>query len=302
MQIRREFPTVPFTARQARALGWRSDELTTAVRERRLVRPFTGVYLRADARLDQLTRAQAAALVISPHAVLCDRTAAWIFGVDVFRYAELDVVPPLETCVLRGHRATDRPECSGGARDLRPSDWVLIGGVRVTTPLRTALDLGCKLSRRDALAAMDALMRAHGFTVADLLRELPRYFRRRGVIQLRQLVPLVDALAESPGESWTRLEIVDRGLPTPVLQHWVKVDGIPTYRLDLSYPHARIAIEYDGEEFHSTPEDRERDRVRRQWLRDNGWRVIVVDRHSFTAEAADGWIRELCGHLGRLAA
>ena len=102
-------------------------------------------------------------------------------------------------------------------------------------------------------------MREHGFTVADLLRELRRYVRRRGVIQLRQLVPLVDGRAESSGESWTRIEIVDRGLPTPVPQHWVHVDGVPTYRLDLAYPHARVAIEYDGQEFHTSPADRERD-------------------------------------------
>ena len=302
MQRRTEFPRVPFTAGQARKWGWRQDELTAAVQERRLVRPLMGVYLRADVELDELSRTQAAALVISPHAVVCDRTAAWVHGVDVFRYAEIDVTPPLETYVLRGHRATERPECGGGTRDLQPRDWVVIGGIRVTTPIRTALDLGCKLSRREAIAAMDALMRTHGFTVADLVRELPRYFRRRGVLQLRQLVPLVDGLAESSGESWTRLEIADHGLPIPVAQHWVTVDGVPTYRLDLAYPHARIAIEYDGEQLHSRPEDRARDSLRRQWLRDHGWRVIVVDKTSFTDEAAAAWIGELRGYLGLVAA
>jgi len=302
MQRPREFPIVPFTARQARFLGWRNDDLTAAVRERRLIRLLKGVYLRDDVELDQLTRAQAAALVISPHSVVCDRTAAWVLGVDVLRYRELDVMPPLETFVMRGHRATNRPECDGGSRDLQPRDWVLIGGIRVTTPIRTALDLGCTLSRREAMAAMDALMRAHGFTVADLAHELPRYFRRRGVVQLRQLVPLVDGLAESSGESWTRLEIGDHGLPTPTPQHWVMVDGIPTYRLDLAYPHARIAIEYDGQEFHSDAESRSRDARRRTWLREHGWIVIVVDKFSFTDEAVAMWIGDLRGHLGLNAA
>jgi hypothetical protein len=300
MQIRTEFPDEPFTWRQAAARGMPRHRLQTALENREVRRLLTGVYLRADRPLTTLVRAQAAALVISPHAVVCDRTAAWVHGVDAFRYAELDVDPPLETYVLRGHRATNRPECNGGTRDLRPSDWTIIGGVRVTTPIRTALDLGCKLTRREAIAVMDALMREHGFTVADLLRELPRYARRRGVIQLRQLVPLVDGLAESSGESWTRIEIDNRGLPTPVLQHWVNVDGIPTYRLDLAYPHARVAIEYDGQEFHTSPEDRRRDALRRQWLRDHGWTVIVLDKHSFTAEAVDVWIRDLRRALGLL--
>ena len=185
--------------------------------------------------------------------MLCDRTAAWVLGVDCFRYAELDCIPPLESCVLRGHEPTERREVVGRTRDLREDDIIEIGGVRVTTPLRTAADLLCLLPRREALAAADALMRLHGFTVAELRRLLVRYYRRRGVVQARSLAPLVDGRAESSGESWARLEINDHGLPVPTPQHWVLVDGVPTYRLDLAYPRARIAIEYDGEAHHSAP-------------------------------------------------
>ena len=37
-----------------------------------------------------------------------------------------------------------------------------VGGLRVTTPLRTALDLGCLLRRREAKASLDAFCRLHG--------------------------------------------------------------------------------------------------------------------------------------------
>ncbi|GAA2139558.1 DUF559 domain-containing protein [Nocardioides koreensis] len=298
MLVSTEFPSTPFTWAQVAKLGVRRWKLDAAVRQRVLIRLFTSVYVRADVELTPLLRAQAALLVISTHSVLCDRSAAWLHGIDVHPFRERDVVPRLESYVLRGHDPTDRPECAGGTRDLVATDWMTLGGVRVTTPLRTAMDLGCKLSRREALAAMDALVRVHGFTLADMLKLLPRYFRRRGVIQLRELIPLVDGASESPGESWTRLEILDRGLPPPKLQHWVYVDGVPTYRLDLAYPHARVAIEYDGEEFHSSSADREADRLRRKWLRDHGWTVIVVTKHDFTAAATDRWIREIREALG----
>ncbi len=147
-----------------------------------------GVYVEAGIEDTPLLRAQAAKLVISPHSVLCDRTAAWVLGCDAHEYRELDVIAPIESYVLRGHDPTDRPECAGGTRDLHPVDWFVMDGVRVTTPVRTAMDLGCKLNRRTALAAMDALMRAYGFTVDDMMRMLPRYFRRRGVRRLRRLV------------------------------------------------------------------------------------------------------------------
>lgn len=287
------FPETPFTWQMAGRQGISRHRLDQAVQNREIYRLLFGVHLRADVEQTPLVRAQAAALVVRAGSVMCDRMAAWILGVECFEFHELDGTPPIDSYVLRGSRATERPECSGGTRDLLPEDWFEIEGVRVTMPVRTAMDLGCKLSRRRAIAAMDALMRIHGFSRDDMRRVLPRYFRRRGVIQLRQLVPLVDGRAESSGESWTRLEICDRGLPPPEPQYWVHVDGVPTYRLDLAYPRARVAIEYDGEEYHSGDRNKARDDERRAWLRDHGWTVIVVDKHSFTEEAIIAWTGEL---------
>ena len=82
-------------------------------------------------------------------------------------------------------------------------------------------------------------------------------------------------------------------LPPPTLQHWIHIAGVPTYRLDLAYPRARVAVEYDGEEFHSTPEDRAADEQRRAWLRAHGWTVIVLTKDSFTEEAVIAWIGEV---------
>lgn len=288
-----EFPDQPFTCSDAKRLGISRYRLDAALANREVRRVLTGVFVRADVPDTNGLRARAAALVISPYAVACDRTAAWLHGIDVMDYRELEILPPLETYVLRGHRRTSRPECRGGSRDLRPEDICVVGGVRATTPLRTALDLGCTLSRRRALAALDAFMRFHGITLADMRRLLPRYFRRRGVVQLRQLVPIADGRAESSGESWTRLEILDACLPPPELQYWVLVGGRPTYRLDLAYPRARVAVEYDGREFHEGDAQREADEKRRQWLRDHGWTVIVVDKDSFTPEALAAWLGEL---------
>jgi hypothetical protein len=277
----------------ARAQGISRSRIVSGVRQRLLVRLFRGVYVRADVELSMEDRARAAALVISAHALVCDRTAAWIWGVDCFQYRELDVVPPLELRTLRGHRASARSNIRGGQRDLLTVDWVLVAGIRVTTPLRTALDLGCSLGRRDALAAMDALARAHGFTSQDLVRALPRYRRRRGVVQLRELAQVVDPRAESPRESWVRLEIHDHGLPRPEVNWWVVVDGVPRYRIDLAYPRAKLAIEYNGEENHTSLEDRQADAARREWLERHGWIVIVLDKNSFTEAAIAEWIGQI---------
>ncbi len=286
-------PRTPFTAKEARARGISRWLLRSALADGRLTRVFRGVYVPEGLELTPQVRAQCLALVVGPGAVVRDRTAAWLWGVDVFEFAELDGVPDIEISALRGGNAAERNGVAGGTRDLRPDDWVELCGVRVTTPLRTAMDLGCILGRRSALAAMDALARIGGFTVVDLERALPRYRRRRGVIQLRQLVPLVDGRAESMSESWTRLEIIDHGLPAPVPNFWVIHEGVKLFRLDLAYPRAKICVEYDGEEFHSSPEQRAYDEQRRTWLRQHGWFVIVLTKVSFTDAAIQEWIRLL---------
>jgi Protein of unknown function (DUF559) len=295
--MRPPFPDLPFTTSQAGALGIRRKQLRNAVDQGEVRRVFTGVYVRAELPDSTELRARAAGLVMNGHSVLCDRTAAWIHGISVLRYAELDVIPPLETYVLRGHDPTDRHNCHGGTRDLRPEDWQVSGGIRVTTPMRTALDLACKLRRREAMAALDAFAREHEVTVAQLTRLLLRYFRRRGVVQARELVPLTDGRIESARESWVNLEIHDHGLPAPQPQYWVLVDGVPTYRVDFAYPHAKVIVEYDGVEFHSRPEKKAADEKRREWLRRNGWRVIVVTKENFDDAPTPSWIRELRGYL-----
>src|SRR5680860_489455 len=293
MMLPPELPTTPFTWPQMRKRGLTRNRLDEFVANGHVRRVLTGVYLRTEVPDSQQVRARAASLVVSSFAVVCDRTAAWMLGVDTFEYRELEILPKLETYVLRGHSPTNRPECAGGRRDLAAGDITVIEGVAVTTPVRTALDLGCKMSRRDALAALDGFMRMYGITREEFEAELPRYFRRRGVLQLRQLVPIADPRAESSGESWTRLAVLDAGLPAPEPQYWVCVGDRQVFRLDLAYPLSRVVVEYDGREFHDSPEQREHDRKRREWLKARGWSVIVVNKDSFSPEALSAWLNEL---------
>lgn len=238
-------------------------------------------------------RCAAANLVLPPHAVAVDRTAAWLWGIDAYSLDELAVVPDLDVFVLRGNTRVRRPQTAGGERDLRPEDRTVLHGIRVTTPLRTSLDLACSLSPYQAMAVLDGFAGTHGVTSDELRRLLPRYRRRRGVVQARLLVPLTDGRVESTGESWTKLAIVNAGLPLPVPQFWVVHDGRELFRLDLAYPGLKICVEYDGQEFHSSEEQRENDQRRRRWLREHGWIVIVVTRESFAGDALFAWLREL---------
>lgn len=297
MMLPPRVPDRPFTWSQAEAAGLSRERLTDLVANGQVRRVLQGVYQPAALPDTLANRCQAAALVMKPFGVLCDRTAAWLHGVDTLAYHELEILPPLEAFVLRDNTRTRRLGCQGGERDLAPQDLCSLGGIRATTPLRTALDLGCRLAQRNALAGLDGFMRVCGVTHQELLRELPRYRRRRGVVQLRRLIPLATPLAESPGESWTRMAIIEAGLPAPQPQYWVRVGGEPRYRLDMAYPKSKVLVEYDGHEYHDAPEKRQADERRRDWLRQRGWIIIVVRSDSFTPEALQMWTNQLAGAL-----
>ena len=257
-----------------------------------------GVYAPATSPSTLTERATAIASASAPGNVAVDRTAAWLHGIDTHSWAESQTEPPLEFCAPPGSIRIERADIRGRHRTLHPSDVMLLHGVAVTTPVRTALDLGCVLRRREALAALDAFARLHDVTAADLRLNLDRYRGRRGVVQLRELIDYMDPRAESPRESWLRLAIIDASMPIPEPQVWVAIDGEPTYRVDLAYRLARVAVEYDGAEFHTTVEQRVRDERRRRDLRRLGWKVIVVREGDFQADRIDLWLGQLREALG----
>jgi hypothetical protein len=294
MLKKQPWPEGPFTRADLRALDVSEAALKRALRRSEIRPVVRGVFVVGGSPYTLELRARAVAKVVRPHHVVTDRTAAWLHGIDAHVHAEHDVTPPIETCALRGHEPTQISGVAGRTRDLQPDDVMLVHGVLVTTPLRTALDLGCCLRRREAYAVLNAFARRFGLTGPDYEQRLARYRRRRGVVQLRELVALVDPRLESERESWVLLAINDAGIPLPEPQHWIEIDCVPTYRLDFAYERLRVCVEYDGIDAHERMEEqRKADRSRRKWLRDNGWTVIVVRRGDFRAAALERWLAEL---------
>jgi hypothetical protein len=288
------WPDAPFTLADIEALGIGQRALRDAVGEGRVRRVLRGVYVRSDLPDTVDLRAAAAGRALKPHCVVTDRTAAWIHGVDVFVHSEHEVLPAVESCAIRWNARPRRDGVDGRTRDLQARDVMTISGVRVTTPLRTALDLGCNLHRRDGFAALCLLMQRHSLTEETLGREALRFRRRRGVVQLRQLIPWADPRVESAREAWTLLAIRDAGLPSPEPQFWIEDDGVLVFRLDFAYPLHKVAIEYDGRDWHLLTEEQKRhDAERRAWLGSQGWTVIVVRNGDFTGAALDRWLGEL---------
>jgi len=93
------------------------------------------------------------------------------------------------------------------------------------------------------------------------------------------MASLCDPLAESCGESWTRLRMLDAGFPRPVAQTPLGYEGRAESRVDLGYPGLRVGVEHDGLAFHSSAVDLRLDAARRTRIRDeHGWTLLVVGR------------------------
>lgn len=264
----------PFTLEQARAWGLSRHAVRQLESEGLLRRVLRGVYAASQCEDSVRTRAMAFHLLLPDNALLCDQTAGWLHGMPVLKRGSHVQPPAVDVChVVDSH--VRRPGIAGKRRfTLLTSDIEVVHGLRVTTPLRTALDLGRRLWKYDAIAAIDAAL-AMGVDHEQLLEEVARFKGQRGVVQLRALAPLGDRRSESPGESALRLRWYETGLPKPepqyeITNHW----GEAIYRLDVPLPELRFAAEYDGEEHHSETEDVEHDASRRKDLADRfGWDV-----------------------------
>lgn len=162
-----------------------------------------------------------------------------------------------------------RPGVRVGRWRLLPEEITIVDGCRVTTPLRTAWDIARRESRTDAVVAIDSLARNAGLALDALADMASRLRKVRGAALVRAAVTLADPRAESPMETRMRLVLTDAGLPSPVSQYELVVDGRVVARFDLAYPDARLAIEYDGAA-HDDTLDRRRD-VRTGAL---GWQTI----------------------------
>jgi hypothetical protein len=157
------------------------------------------------------------------------------------------------------------------ADDLLAEDVMTLGGLRVTTPLRTAADLARFSPRPDALVSTDAFLHNKLITLERFEKSLVRWRGRRGIRQAYEMATLADGRSESGGESRLRLRVIDMGLPRPQLQIPVyDLFGKIRFRLDLGWEHWMLALEYDGEEFHG-PEQREHDEDRLDWIQKRGW-------------------------------
>jgi hypothetical protein len=257
----------PFTSAQARAAGLTAKCLQSSPWRR----IFRDVWVHRGLEDTRELRLAAARLVLPSHGVLFALTAAWLHGVDVRRESDLDV----HASFPKGRRIRSQPGLKVCQETLDEQDIVMIDGVQVTTPLRTAFDCARLLTGVDRIVVVDALAHANLVAVQEIRHYCQGKRRLRHLRTAQGLLDICDAGAESPMETRTRMVLVRGGLPPPETQinAFDPRTGMFIGRIDMGYREWMIAVEYDGA-FHW--EQRRKDDRRRDRLRAAGWYVLVV--------------------------
>ena len=149
-------------------------------------------------------------------------------------------------------------------------------GRTITAPGWTAVEVARALRRPRALATLDAALRSGTCTPRDLVLAAKAQAGRRGIVVVRELLPLARPQSESPMESEARLVMIDGGLPEPVLQYEIIDRDGRCWRVDFAWPDRRLAVEYEGFDFHSSPDALRHDRQKRAALEELGWQIISI--------------------------
>lgn len=262
-------PDAPFTTAMAAGVGVDRSALSRMLRQGIVRRLLRGVYVASTVPDSRAVRAAALSHVVAPGRIVVGRTAGWLHGLPAVERRSSGSAPARLEVVTPGRRGPS-------ARDIEE-----VHGVRVTTALRTVLDLGRTLAPEQALSVLDAAL--HGGLVhhRDLLAELPRAAGHPGARQLRRLVAMADGRAGSRAESVLRLRWHDARLPTPVPHFAVG----PDMWLELAVPVRRYAAVLAGRlldaELHT--------------LASAGWRVVVLPERRLV----DSDPQFVIGHLER---
>jgi hypothetical protein len=227
------------------------------------------VYTASSTKVTHELRCRAMAMALPQGTVITGRSAATLRGVRLcWPEDDVQVLAPLE--MRLGRRSGLDVRRTG----IEPDDWEPWAGGRIATPLRMALDLLLARPLPDAVADLDAVLRAGKIDRAAVARILAAR-SDNGIVLARRAIELTDPRAESLPESKMRVHLVLDGLD-PVPQYWIEDSGGRIARVDLALPEHKLAIEYDGDwrDGESWALNRDRDRLNRVHALE--WRVVFV--------------------------
>ena len=265
----------PFTTETALSMGVKKRDLY-GPRYRQVTH---GIFVATAIPDTIVVRARAARLVLPKDAVFSHETAGRLLG-----------GPVPDTPIV--HAAVGR-QCRRMAVNLQlhrytyEPDAMWRHGLPVTTPAQTLIHLSVKVGLLPLVAFGDAMVSRELVTLDELRRSVDDW-SGHGAARAAYAMRYVRRGVDSAPESHLRLLFVLAGLPEPQVNYVdVGEDGRIIRRVELAFRdtpkrgpggESHLGFEYDGWQYHSSPEQRAHDMTRREALREQGWHIEVFDR------------------------
>jgi putative AbiEi antitoxin of type IV toxin-antitoxin system len=275
-----------FLRSEALAAGYDDGALRRALKAGVLHRVRHGAYVFAESwnALDEreqhlvvcasaLRTTKAGAVLSHVSAVAAFDLPLWEIPLDEVHLTRLDRYAGRSEAGIRQHRGALSADATTRAH-----------GLRVTTPVRTALDLTTLTDVEHALPVLSEMLR-RGLLTKDALAAQHDGMRHvPGTLASRIAIGLADGRLESVGEcrSWHMFYCSSLPMPVPqyeVFDRW----GVLIGRVDFAWPELGLFVEFDGKEkYLKYRKDGESviDAVRREKRREEqicratGWRCV----------------------------
>lgn len=310
----------PWTVEEVLGHGWPYARIRAAVAAGRLVRPHRGVLAQppggpepegGSRSIEAEDAGRAALLVAGADGVLSHDVAGEIHGLWIPE-------PRARLVHVRTSGAVRRTDHGMRVRSapLMPDEICTVRGMRVTTIIRTAIDLARGRPVPEALLPLDSAVRlllgedARTLReirpddvrvvalVHDLRRNLGRVRGWPGTARVWRALEQVDPRSESAFESRSRGWITAAGLPQPEIAFRVVGASGTTYFSDFGWEEQRVLGEADGfGKYGTSPEEVRRalraERRRQRDLEDAGWTFVRWD----TSEGSTRPMSRLRRHL-----
>ncbi|MET0860291.1 MAG: hypothetical protein ABW091_04600 [Microbacterium sp.] len=248
--------------RMLRESGWTERAIDDARRAGRVIAVRRGWFMDADDVADLWPEGRHLAHVIAVSrdaangAVASYASAGVLWGLPLYRYRP-----------TRVHLTTEYPTRVSSGRDvlrhlepLADSDIVVRDGIRCTSLQRTVFDMIRSLGPEAAIACADAGERRFALHGRIWDEDAVAHWRSglhgrvdaaagaRGVKQARRIAAFADGLAQLPGESVSRLQLVRLGFAVPELQVPVPKPTGGDYFVDFGLREIRAFGEFDGQD------------------------------------------------------
>jgi very-short-patch-repair endonuclease len=253
------------TVPQLHVAGVGRDGVRRRRENRTLHRMFRGVYLVGHPVPLPGALELGAVLACGESTLVSHRSAA-----ALLRLATAPVDGVEVTVIARGCRSRDGLRVHQVAA-LDRRDRGERNGIPVTAPARTLIDYSATVGAEEAERAIAEAFALRLVTEAQLRAAIDRVPHRAGVAQVRAILgrPGGPKRTRSGGERAMLRLVRAAGLPPPLTNH-----PVAGYSADFCWPDARLIVEVDGGDFHSTRSALEYNHRRDIVHKDAGYEVL----------------------------